>query len=90
MKLLLLLASLAMTMPAHALPDREDHLFGYGYTAGTVTTICNLVTTNVMTVEGAKMYMNGYLESLEERFIGGAKSALEYMQTRGECPKLFK
>ena len=89
MKLLLLLASLAMTMPAHALPDREDHLFGYGYTAGTVTTICNLVTKNVITVEAAKVFLDGYLQSLEERFIGGAKSALEYIHSRGECPKLF-
>ena len=89
MNLLVLLAGVVIAMPVHAVPDREDHLFGYGYTAGTVTTICNLVTTNVMTVEGAKMYMNGYLASLEERFIGGAKSALEYMQTRGECTKLF-
>ena len=77
MKLLVLLAGVVIAMPAQAVSDREDHLFGYGYTAGTVTTICNLVTTNVMTVEGAKVYMNGYLKSLEERFIGGAESALE-------------
>ena len=90
MKLLVLLAGVVIAMPVHAVSDREDHLFGYGYTAGTVTTICNLVTTNVMTVEGAKMYMNGYLKSLEERFIGGAKSALEYMQMRGECPEIMR
>ena len=90
MKLLVPLAGMVIAMPAHAVPDREDHLFGYGYTAGTVTTICNLVTTNVITVEGAKMYMNGYLKSLEERFIGGAKSALEYMLMKGECPEIMR
>ena len=90
MKLLVLLAGVVIAMPAQAVSDREDHLFGYGYTAGTVTTICNLVTTNVMSVEGVKMYMNGYLKSLEERFIGGAESALEYMQIRGECPEMFR